>query len=185
MKCLILLALLAGHAAAGPTNQPPTMAEQERMFMEAVLLRQHRQYAEAEMRLKQLAEWQPNQPTIQEMLAEVREKMKAREAEPVNVLKRKLTETILPEVNFREATALDVIQFLQTESGKWTADKTEINIVWMVPADAPVGRVTLNLKKTPLGDVLHYATQLAGLKYRVDSHAVVIYKPEASNAKSE
>ncbi|MCG3150550.1 MAG: hypothetical protein PCFJNLEI_04036 [Verrucomicrobiae bacterium] len=185
MKLYALILLVAATTLVAATNEPPTAAEQERMFMEAVLLRQYRQYAEAEVRLKQLAVWQPEQATIKEMLADVQSKLKAREAEPVNVLKRRLAETIMPAVNFREATALDVVQYLQTESGKLTADKAEVNIVWMVPPDAKVGKVTLNLKKVPLGDVLNYVTQLAGLKYRVESHAVVIYLTEAPNAKTE
>ena len=47
-----------------------------------------------------------------------------------------------------------------------------------MPADTKLNPVTLNLKKVPFTDVLNYVTQLAGLKYRVDAHAVVIYKPE-------
>ena len=38
-------------------------------------------------------------------------------------------------------------------------------------------KVTLNLHSIPLGDVLKYVTESAGLRYRVDPHAIVIYKP--------
>ena len=36
---------------------------------------------------------------------------------------------------------------------------------------------TLNLHNIPLADVLKYVTESAGLRYRTDAHAVVIYKP--------
>ena len=182
---LMLLVVLTVNAWEGATNEVPSGAEQERIFMEAVLLRQHGLYGEAEAKLKDLATWQPNQPTIKEMLTDVQAKMKAKEAEPVSVLKRRLAEIVFPVVNFREAAALDVIQYFQTESGKLAADKTEINFVWLVPAEAKLGAVTLSLKKVPLADALDYVTQLAGLKYRVEAHAVVIYQPEVRNAKSE
>jgi type II secretory pathway component GspD/PulD (secretin) len=38
-------------------------------------------------------------------------------------------------------------------------------------------KVTLNLRSVPLADVLKYVTESAGLRYRVDPHAVVIYQP--------
>ena len=133
--------------------------------------------AEAETQLKKLAVLRPDDAKVKELLAEVQAKWKAQQAEPINVLKRQLAETIVPEVKYREAAAQDIIQHL--------GEASKVNFVWLVPADAKTAPVTLSLTKTPLGDVLQYVTQLSGLKYRVEPHAVVIYKAEAPNAKSE
>jgi len=185
MKTYLLLLAMAVNAWAGATNEVPSAPAQKQMFMAAVAHNQQGRFAEAEAQLKQLAVWQPNDPSIKELLAEVQAKQKAKETDPVNVLKRRLAETIIPEVNFRQAAAQDVIQYVQATSGKLTADGTEINFVWLVPPDAKVNPVTLSMKKVPLADVLTYVTQLSGLKHRVEPHAVVIYKPEAPNAKTE
>jgi general secretion pathway protein D len=93
-------------------------------------------------------------------------------------LKRKLNDLIVPELNVREAGPADVIEFLRAESKKLTSDKSEINFVWQVPADQKFPKITLNLKKVPMIDVIRYVTDLAKLGYRIDPHVVVIFVPE-------
>lgn len=176
--CICLLTAAAVAIGNAATNAVPTMAEHDRLFMEAVMLKQQGLYAEAEVRLKRLAELQPDQPTVKQMLAEVQEKLRQKQTEPAQALRRKLEELIVPEVNFREAVARDVVDFLRAESRRLDQEKVGINIVWRTPEAAASAKVTLSLRKVPLGDVLRYVTELSGLKYRVDAYAVVIYKPE-------
>lgn len=95
-------------------------------------------------------------------------------------LRQKLSKMVIPEINFREAKPADVIEFLRAESKRLSPDKTEINFVWQVPADAKLTPVTLNLKNVPFLDVLDYVTELAKLKYRIDAYAVIIYLPNAT-----
>jgi hypothetical protein len=137
---------------------------------------------EAEPRFARLAELQPDQPTIKKMLAETRAQLAAKRDAPEAVLKRKLSSIIIAECNFREARAEDAMDYLVKQA------KEEINIVWQVPADVPTTPVTLRLRNTPPLDVLGYVTQAAGVRSRVDAHAIVIYRPTqvpAANAKSE
>ena len=175
MKLILLMTMLAAvtltHAA---TNAVPSSAEQEKMFMEAVLLSSQGLYAEAEVRLKRLAEVQPNEPTVVEMLRLVQLKLH----DPSEVLTKRLATIIFPLVQFRAASPQDIIDYLRHESGKFATDKTEVNFVWQVPDNVQLSPITLSLKNIPLSDVLNYATQLAGLRYRVEPHAVVIYKPD-------
>jgi hypothetical protein len=105
-------------------------------------------------------------------------------------LRERLMLTIFPEIHMNEVAPQQVIEWLRVESKKYTPDKTQINFVWRVPADVKVRPVTLNLNKVPLDDVLIYVTQAAGLRYRVERHAVVIHplepppvKKPASDAK--
>ena len=191
MKRLFLLILLfAGNlqAHATTTNTPPSAAAQEKLLMEAVLLRSQGFYTEAEGRLKQLAIWQPDQPTIRELLQNVQTKLKLQEQDPVGIMKRKLAAIYFPSVQFRDANPQDVIEFISHEVSKLPPEKADINFVWQIPTGVSVPPITLNLKNIPLTDVLNYVTQLTGLRYRVDAYAVVIYKPELippSNVKSE
>jgi len=185
MKLIILLAILAGVTLTrAATNAVPSSTEQEQLFMEAVMLSNRGFYAEAEVRLKRLVELQPNQPTVTEFLRLVQLKLH----DPAEVLIKKLAAITFPSVQFRAANPQDVIEYLRQESSKLTADKAEINFVWQVPGDVPVPPITLSLKNIPLTEVLNYVTQLAGLRYRVEPHAVVIYKSEPAaspNVKSE
>ena len=183
MKLILLLALLVGVTLTqAATNAVPASAEQEKLRIEAGMLIRQGLYTEAEIRLQQLAEWQPNNILIRDVLAEVRMLIL------IDALEKQLAAIRLPSVEFHDAKAQDAIGFLRQESAKFTADKIAINFVWQVPATAAVATVTLSLKNVPLGDALKYVTQLAGLRYRAEAHAIIIYKPEpttSSNAKPE
>lgn len=117
----------------------------------------------------------PTDQTTNRSLAEIQDKN--RQQNPWVDLKHALEEIIIPEVNVRDTTIADVIDFLQAESQKHVGHKTAINFVWQAPEGAKTAKVTLNLRSVPLTDVLKYVTESAGLRYRIDPHAVVIYKP--------
>lgn len=152
------------------------------MFMEAVLLRQQGMYAEAEKRLRKLVEWQPDQATLQELLRDTQQKLAKQRGEPATVLRRKLEQIIIPEINLREAVAADAVMHLRDETRRLDPAKEGVNIVWQVPPDAPVNRVTLNLRNVPVGEAFRYVAQMAGVRYRIETHAVVFTPPEARKA---
>ena len=109
--------------------------------------------------------------TLKDRLMDVQAKRQARENEPAVLLGKKLGNIILPAVNFREAALVDVVAYLEEET------KSEINFVIQIPATEKVLPVTLSLRNVSVADVLKYLTELTKLAYRVDAHAVVIYKP--------
>jgi hypothetical protein len=153
--------------------------------MQAVMLSAVGMDEEAEQRLNQILAQKPDQPTAKRFLKEIQAKrQKTRPSVASAQLRAKLEKTIVPEVDFKEAKAEDVIEFLRKESPKLTPDKTPINFVWMVPAEAKPRPVTLMLKKVPVVDVLQYMTEAAGLRYRVDPNAVVIYSPASTTIGS-
>jgi hypothetical protein len=177
---LLLTVVLATVVGAGDTNQT-TLTEQQLgdKLSQAVLFARVGLYAEAEAACKEILAQKPDQPTVKELLAEIQERQRRRQAEdPGYALRRKLETMMMPEVHFRAAAAEEVIEYLGKESQRLAPDKEAINFVWQVPADAKLGPVTLNLKNVPMTDVLEYVTKLAGLNYRVDARAVVIYKAE-------
>lgn len=110
-------------------------------------------------------------------------------------IQNKLNRTILPLVKVREATVRDLLDFLHAKSIE--LDNTEsdplrkgVNMVVKLETapvpDAPAPddpaspvsvsdtRITLSLTNIPLAEALRYVCELAGLKYRVEPHAVVI-----------
>jgi len=139
------------------------------------LLERAGRYDEAKARCLQMLQQNPSDPNAHRLLAEIEyTKYKAQSS---TALKETLDEIIIPEVNFRGAGVAEVIDSLQTESQKVSGADTPINFVWQAPEAVKTAKVTLNLRGVPLADVLKYVTESAGLRYRVDPHAVVIYQP--------
>lgn len=177
MKMLMMI-LFATTVLAGGTN---TLTDEQLgdKLAQAIILGRVGLFDEAASLCKEILAQKPDQPTVKELLRELEDLKRKREAQdPGYALRRKLEQILVPEVHFRNANPTNIVDFLAAETKKLSSDQTPINFVWQVPAEAKLNPVTLNLKNVPFTDVLQNVTQLAGLKYRVDAHAVVIYKPE-------
>ena len=181
--CGLLVFVWTTGLWAAVTNNVPSRADQEQLLMEAVLYQQQGFYGEAEKRLKSLIVLNPEQTAFKDMLTELQAKARTKQGDPAEALKQKLEQMVVPEVNFREAKPQEVVEWLQAESKKLNPEKTAINFVWLVPADAKLPGITLSLQKIPMSEVLRYATTLAKLQYRVEAHAVVISKPAEAPAE--
>jgi tetratricopeptide (TPR) repeat protein len=155
-----------------------TQAQLDELFAKAVILYKYGRYDEAEAAARQILAQIPDNRDVQQLSEEIARAraMSARTAGQTLGLKKKLDGILIPEVNVREADVRDVVRFLQAESGRLSPDKTPVNFVWLVPADEKLPLVTLLLQKMPLSEVIRYALTAARLNYRVDPHAVVIYK---------
>jgi hypothetical protein len=164
------------NAIAAPKLTDEQLGEQ---LQRAIMLVQFGFYAEAEETCKRILEQNPDLPTVKELLQQIQRKRKLLSPEdPAAALKQRLETLTVPAVNFRDAPVRDAIEWLREESGKLSPDKQPLNVVWMVPADAKLPGITLKLQQVPLLELLRYVTELAGLRYRLDPHAVVIFKPE-------
>ena len=141
----------------------------------AILLARMGLYDEAEQQCNKILAQDPKQSMVKQLLDEIQEKK--REQGSATDLRHKLEGTIIHELNVRDVPVTDVIETLRAESEKLSPDKTAINFVWQAPESSKSAKVTLNLHNIPLGDVLGYVTESAGLRYRADAHAIVIYKP--------
>ena len=103
---------------------------------------------------------------------------------------QKLNSTKVPEVVFAEASLEGSVEFVQrlSRSLDQGADAGGINfLLFNPPTDERA--LSLNLGDVPLKQVVGYIARLAGVKVRVDPHAVVLYgptrKPKAAAAKSD
>ncbi len=186
-KCIGFLALTSLWFFA-----PIGLAEVETntLLKAVILLERSGRYDEAEARCLQVLQQNPNSADAKRLLAEIEDAR--HKPHPSTTLRESLDEIIIPEVNFRDAGLAEVIEFLQAQSQKLSGADSLINFVWEAPESFKTAKVTLNLRSVPLADVLKYVTESAGLRYRVDPHAVVIYQRAApaptesspSNAKS-
>lgn len=89
-------------------------------------------------------------------------------------LVQKLNDITIPELTCREALVSDVLQFLRIESRRLDPEKVGVNIV-LQGDTVDAQTVTLSLRDIRLIDAIEYATQAAGLKFRIEPGAIVTW----------
>ncbi|MGO9246097.1 MAG: STN domain-containing protein [Verrucomicrobiia bacterium] len=172
LLALTSLLVFTRVAVAGTETNASLRADEQAV----IFLERTGRYDEAEARSIQMLQQNPNDVNAKRLLAEVEDAK--HKPHPSTALRETLDEIIIPEVNFREVGVADVIEFLRTESQKISGADYPINFVWQASAESfKTTKVTLDLRRVPLADVLKYVTESAGLRYRVDPRAVVIYQP--------
>lgn len=104
-----------------------------------------------------------------------------------NSIEQKLKTIIIPQVVLENAAFPEAIEYLKQRAAELDPAKKGFNIVIDVPADSPALQkgITLELREIPVGAALDYATSLAGLRYKTDKFAVVIYAPPAPPTKGD
>jgi len=137
-------------------------------------LRRSGQFEEAQVRCLELLKQRPDDPGLKALFLQIQSDRRTQSSSSID-LKTKIKDIIVPEINVREAAVGDVIDFLRGQGQSLSPDKAPVNIVWQAPEEAKNVKITLNLRDVPLADALKYATQSAGLRYRIDPHVVVIY----------
>jgi len=180
---LVVAAIFLGTATWAAGEAAPTAGRAAKLtddqmgetLQGAILLARMGLYDEAEQQCNKILAQDPKQSTVKQLLDEIQEKK--RQQNSSSDLRHKLDATTIHELNVRDATVLDVIEILRTESEKVSADKTPINFVWQTPEASKAAKLTLNLHNIPLSDVLKYVTEGTGLRYRAEAHAIIIYKP--------
>lgn len=150
--------------------QPPSPALIKTLRMRIDGLIRQRRYDEAEEVAMDLLQRAPNDEAAITYLQMIQNARLAMEAP--------LQKMIVPKIEFREATLSDVLGFLHKMSGELSSDKKPVSFVFHAPPGTTVPTVTLSLQQAPMLDVLRYLTTTTGLAYKVEPHAVIIYKPQ-------
>ncbi len=88
-------------------------------------------------------------------------------------LMQRMNSIIIPNVDFQHASLEEAVQFLRTKSG--------INIHIAPSEFNPSASISLNLKDVPLSEALRYVTELAQMKFKVESGTVIVV-PLSENA---
>lgn len=97
----------------------------------------------------------------------------------------KLKSIILPKINFEQATIEEVIGYLRSKSVEFDTidpNKSGVNFILQTRGKTTAPITMSDLRDVPMIVALDQITSLAGLAYRVESHAVIITNPtEAGN----
>ena len=94
-----------------------------------------------------------------------------------------LRATVIPEVSFRSANAVDVIEFMRVASKEYgpsgAKKATGVNfIAKLTPAQRKaIPLITFEAKQLSVLELLNTVTELAGLSYKIEPSWVMIEKP--------
>lgn len=109
--------------------------------------------------------------------------------DPASTLRSKLNTIVFPNVSFNGAPIEEVLEYLTTRSGELDtleqdSSRKGVNIILNLAegVDTSQMRISLQLRSTPLGEILRYVTQQAGVKYQVDSYVVKVVPLSAASA---
>lgn len=91
---------------------------------------------------------------------------------------------ILPQVEFRDSTLPEALDFLVARSRALDPKKQGVNVVLDVPPEKRDARITLSLRSVPLAEALRYAAQLAGLDVTNEPYALVVVVPKPKRAQT-
>ena len=93
-------------------------------------------------------------------------------------LSDKLSEIIIDQIDFEDATITSVVNLLIQRSKELdpSANKTGVNILLRLTPEEVMSapKITMSLDGIPLGEVIRYICQACVLKYRVEERAVII-----------
>lgn len=99
-------------------------------------------------------------------------------ASPTAYLDNKLQKIIIPQVQFREASVTEAVEYLRIKSrdlDSASADPAQkgVNII-IRGAENNTAKITLDLREAALGDAIRYVAELAGLEMRVEPFAILV-----------
>ncbi len=98
-------------------------------------------------------------------------------------IEQKLRTIIFPKVEFDGATLDEVVELLRVRSRDLDSEGKGISFVISVPPDARSKPVSLNLLNVPMEELLRYVSEMCGVSYKVDEHAVIFVSlSERNNA---
>ncbi|MBB5036072.1 M56 family metallopeptidase [Prosthecobacter dejongeii] len=92
-------------------------------------------------------------------------------------LLEKLDRIVLPDIQFSGATLEEVVEFLTVKAKEYDTtetDETRKGVPFLILLrPGPQKIISLDLKKVPLVEAIRYVSELAGMKFRVEPHAVI------------
>ena len=91
---------------------------------------------------------------------------------------------ILPNVEFRDATLVEAIEFIRAKSREHDPDKKGVNI--LIKGDGSGAKITLSLKNVPVSEALRYCAELSDHKLTSDAQSFLLTPvSEASPEKDD
>lgn len=99
-------------------------------------------------------------------------------ASPTFALENKIRKTVIPQIDFSGADMDTIRRALNTLSRQYDPDGEKKGINFVVSADLTEAQlVNLKLRQATLEDVIHYISQIAGVKARINAEIGVVFAP--------
>lgn len=99
-------------------------------------------------------------------------------ASPTFALENKLRKTIIPQIDFTGADMDTIRRALNTLSRQYDPEGEKKGVNFVVSADLTEAQlINLKLRQVSLEDVIHYVSQIAGVKARVNAEIGVVFAP--------
>lgn len=95
---------------------------------------------------------------------------------------RKLRTLVFPRVDFSGATLDEVVELLRIRSRDLDPEGKGVSFVINAPPEAREKPVSLNLFNVPMDEVLRYVSEMCGVAYKVDDHAVTFVSLSERNS---
>ncbi len=95
---------------------------------------------------------------------------------------QKLRSIIFPHVDFAGATLEEVVELLRVRSHDLDPEGKGVSFVISVPPDARTKPIALNLYNVPMDEILRYVSEMCGVAYKVDEHAVIFLSMDERNS---
>ncbi|WP_395751154.1 Amuc_1098 family type IV pilus outer membrane protein [Prosthecobacter sp.] len=86
---------------------------------------------------------------------------------------QKLRSIIFPHVDFSGVTLEEVVELLRVRSHDLDPEGKGISFVISVPPESRTKPISLNIYNVPMEEVLRYVSEMCGVSYKVDEHAVI------------
>lgn len=94
---------------------------------------------------------------------------------PKNDLEQRLKKVVLPEIAFVDASLQEVLDYLVGRTQELTKGEIIVNFIFLgTPEQRDSVRINLNLRNTPLTEVIKYLAMMGGFSLKYEPHAVVI-----------
>lgn len=144
-----------------------------------VILRETAEIAHDSMSAKRAAQvvdkWSED-ISVTEETPELIDAAEAIETSNQSLLGNKLKNIVIPDVEFNDATIEDAASFLTVRTREQDQSPEGGGVPFIVTDEAleQARRFSLRLSGVPAGEVLRYATNLAGVKFRIAEYAVFI-----------
>lgn len=98
-------------------------------------------------------------------------------------LENKLSKIIIKKLDVEDAKIKDVFELIRQKSREADPEGKGVNFVFQDIPDS--GTVTVNLLDIPLNKLIEYVCISANLKFKIDTHAVIISRNKAPEKKSD
>jgi general secretion pathway protein D len=95
---------------------------------------------------------------------------------------QKLRSLIFPKVEFDGATLDEVVELLRVRSRDLDPEGKGVSFVVSAPSEARSKPVSLNLLNVPMEELLRYVSEMCGVAYKVDEHAVIFVSISERNS---